>query len=84
MSAPYIFGTSRVRLTRQQTRAVRAIAARHECTLYETSGAQTQGYQRWFAGPNLGFPFTRDMAAAVAADLRECGLDDDSLQETRS
>lgn len=66
----HTYGVSRVRLTRAQARKLERIAARHDSTLVEVD-LPGSGYQRWFAGPNLGFPFDRDVAAAVAHEIAE-------------
>lgn len=66
----HIFGVSRTRITRAQARKLSRIAKRHDATLVEATLPGT-GYQRWFAGPNLGFPFDRSTAQAVAAEIAE-------------
>lgn len=68
----HMFGVSRVRITRAQARKLERIAKCHGACLVEADISGI-GYQRWFAGPNLGFPFDRTISQAVAADIAaEC------------
>lgn len=66
----HMYGVSRTRITRAQADKLERIAKRHDSTLVEAI-IPGIGYQRWFAGPNLGFPFDRDVAAAVAREIAE-------------
>lgn len=68
----HVFGVSRQRITRDQARKLERIAKRHDATLVEVV-LPGVGYQRWFAGPNLGFPFDRAVETAVACEIAaEC------------
>lgn len=72
----YMFGVSRSKLSRRDAARMARIAKRHGAYLVEATIPGT-GYQRWFAGPNLGFPHDAAMASAVFADLRAVGLMED-------
>lgn len=68
----FMFGVSRRKITRAQAHKLERIAKRHDSTLVEANIPGT-GYQRWFSGPNLGFPFDRAVSQAVHADIAaEC------------
>lgn len=69
----YMFGVSRTKLSRRDAAKMQSIARKHGCTLVEAS--LPDGYQRWFAGPNHGSPFDRQMSEAVYADLAAAGLE---------
>lgn len=56
-----------------ETAAARRIAKKHGA--YFVRHREPRGEIRtWFAAPNLGFPFDRDLAERVAADLRAAGF----------
>lgn len=64
----FMFGVRRGTLTKEE-RAVRYRAARkHGCGFIYVKLPGT-GFQSWFAGPNRGNPFDRDLAAAVLGEL---------------
>lgn len=65
----HCFGVSRVRLSKTDSKKANEIADRHGCDFIEVV-LPGIGYQRWFAGPNRGFPFDDQMAKAVYADLK--------------
>lgn len=69
----YMFGVSRSKPSRRNAARMNRIAKRHGAYLVEATIPGT-GYQRWFCGPNRGFPFDAAMASAVFADLRAAGL----------
>lgn len=69
MSAPYQFGLGPGHLPR----AAASIAARHGAKLVNYT--EPRGEKRhWFTCANFGFPFNRDTASAVIAELRDAGL----------
>lgn len=72
----YMFGVSRSKPSRRDAARMDRIAKRHGARLVEAT-IPGIGYQRWFAGPNLGFPFDAAMASAVCDDLRAAGLMED-------
>lgn len=69
----YMFGVSRQKPTRKAAKKMEQIAKRHGAYLVEARIPGT-GYQRWFAGPNLGHPFDRAMSKAVYEDLVKAGI----------
>ena len=73
----YMFGVSRVCPTRTAARRIERIAKKHGATLVEVRLPGT-GYQRWFAGPNLGSPFDGQLARDVTSDLTAAGITDAS------
>ena len=64
----FMFGVSRVKVSRQLARKLQQIAKRHGAYLVEANLPGT-GYQRWFCAPNLGHPFDNARAESVAADI---------------
>jgi hypothetical protein len=71
----HMFGVSRQKPTRANAKRIDRIARRHGAYLVEADLPGT-GYQRWFAGPNLGFPFDDQMARRVFDDLTKASLHD--------
>lgn len=71
----HMFGVSRVRPTRAAAKRMQAVADKHGADLVEVTLPGT-GYQRWFEGPNRGFPFDKAMSDAVWADLERAGVVD--------
>jgi hypothetical protein len=71
----FIFGASRQQPTRKAGKLIDQIAKWHQCRLVESS-ADTDDYQRWFVGPDLGQPFNNARSAAVHIDLIEAGIYD--------
>jgi hypothetical protein len=69
----FMFGVSRTKPTRRDSRKIERIAKRHGATFVEANLPGT-GYQSWFSAPNLGSPFDQERAAAVAVDLETAGL----------
>jgi hypothetical protein len=67
----YLFGVHRgeaARLKPRVRKVFERVARKHGVTLVEAILPGT-GYQRWFAGPNLGAPFDRALERAVYADI---------------
>lgn len=69
----YIFGVSRSRPTRRAAARMRRIAKKHGAYLVEATVPGT-GYQRWFCGPNRGWPFDGHMAKAVLDEIEASRL----------
>ena len=69
----YMFGVSRQKPTRKAAKVMEQIAKRHGAGLIEARIPGT-GYQRWFAGPNLGHPFDSAMSKAVYEELVKAGI----------
>lgn len=69
----YMFGVSRQKPTRKAAKKMEQIAKQHGAYLVEATIPGT-GYQRWFAGPNLGNPFDQRMSNDVNADLVKAGI----------
>lgn len=69
----YMFGVSRQKPTRKAAGIMERIAKHHGAGLIEANIPGT-GYQRWFAGPNLGHPFDRALSEAVYGDLVKAGI----------
>ena len=76
----FLFGLSKVRLTRQQARQIRTICEDegNNCGLVEvnirpgfTPGVNNGQYQRWFAADNLGCPFDGDLQRRVMTRVAE-------------
>jgi len=68
----FCFLSTTGKLSRAEVRRRDAIAAKHGADfnyIREPTGA----YKSWFAGPNRGDPFDRNLSAAVAADLQQSG-----------
>lgn len=72
----FMFGLSKTAVSRQEANRRESIAKRHGCWFTEvnvtngdTPGINNGRYQSWFSGPNQGWPFDRDLANAVQADL---------------
>lgn len=64
----YLFGVKNGKLDAKEQRLRRRVAKKHgvEWVYVNLPG---DGYRSWFAGPNLGFPFDRNLSDAVHADL---------------
>lgn len=75
----YHFGVSRVRILRRDAKEIERIAKKHGVTFIETTLPGT-GYQRWFAGPNLGYPFDKALSDAVYADMDASGVGWDEIE----
>lgn len=71
----FMFSTSRTRVTDVARRKLERIAKRHGASFVEVSGPQFGGYLSWFTARNLGSPFDRDRANAVAADIAAAGIE---------
>jgi hypothetical protein len=69
----YMFGVSRQKPSRKAAKTMERIAKKHGAYLVETRLPGT-GYQRWFAGPNLGSPFDRQLSHAIHEDLVAAGI----------
>lgn len=69
----YMFGVGRKRLSERDAKRIDKVARRHGyCFVWGTFPGQ--GYQTWFAGPNLGHPFDQAAADEIIADLQREGL----------
>lgn len=73
MNGEYAFGGGRGELAKRVYDRADKIARKHECVLVNVD-LPGGGWRYWFAGPNLGEPFNREMARDVYADLRKAGL----------
>lgn len=72
----HIFSVSHRKVTRAQAKVLERIAKENDCDFIEVSGRQYQnGYQSWFSGPDVGFPFTRSMEESVATAVRKAGIE---------
>lgn len=69
----FMFGISRQKPTRKEAKIMERAAKAEGCDFIEADLPGT-GYQRWFAGPNMGFPFDRDMANRVKARIEKAGV----------
>lgn len=68
-----MFGIGRTPIAQVTAKKVQKIAREHD--FHFVSGKfPGQGYQHWFAGPNLGAPFDDANARAIEADLAKAGL----------
>ena len=64
----YLFGCKAGKLTAADVKRHEAAAAKHDVDFYYYN-APGEGWKSWFAGPNMGEPFDRCLAADVIADL---------------
>jgi len=71
----YMFGTSRVKPSRKDAKAMAKVAKKHRCSFIEVVLPGT-GYQRWFSGPNRGHPFDQTLSQGVYKDLETLGITD--------
>lgn len=71
----YMFGVSTVRPTRAAAKKMNRVAEAEGAYLVEVT-LPGEGYKRWFAGPNRGFPFDNALSNAVYAGLEAAGLTD--------
>lgn len=69
----FLFGVGRGRVDAKKAKQVDAIARRHGAR-FITATMPGDGPKYWFSGPNAGFPFDRDMAEDVHADLAAAGI----------
>ena len=68
LSNPYLFGCKAGKLTEADAKRHEAAAVKHGVDFYH-SDMPGEGWKSWFAGPNLGEPFDRHLAADVMASL---------------
>lgn len=64
----YYFGLGRGRLDTAEVARREAIAERHGCTFVHTQ-LPGEGWRSWYAGPNRGEPFDRQLAADVLGEV---------------
>jgi hypothetical protein len=69
----YHFGLGKGRVGAGVEKRVDKIARKHGADFTSVT-LPGDGPRYWFSGPNLGFPFDRDMARAVLNDLEAAGL----------
>jgi hypothetical protein len=69
----HCFGIIKTRLPLTVCRRLERIAEKHGADFVWTTIPGT-GWQGWFTGPNVGFPFTRHLEDAVRNDIEAAGL----------
>jgi hypothetical protein len=69
LSNPYLFGCKAGKLTADAVKRHEAAAVKHDVDFYHAA-MPGEGWKSWFAGPNLGEPFDRHLAADVMSELR--------------
>lgn len=64
----YMFGVGRGRVDGEIVDKVQEVAEKHDCDFVH-GYFPGDGFRYWFAGPNRGHPFDREMGRAVIDDL---------------
>lgn len=78
----YMWGYGQGELSKTRGEKIDRIARKHGAA-FTNPCMPGRGHVYWFAGPNRGEPFDRELSAAVEADLRRAGFDPTNLAGTK-
>ena len=71
----YMFAPTKKKITKTTARKLNAIARRHGADFVGPVRIPGNDLTGWFAGPNRGFPFDREMHEAVMRDVEAAGIE---------